>query len=48
MNLKGQIRNIKKGTASVDLYLERIKVVKDKLMVVGILVDDEELLHIAL
>ena len=48
MNLKGEIRNIKKGTASVDLYLERIKVVKDKLMAVGILVDDEELLHIAL
>ena len=48
MNLKGEILNIKKGTDSVDLYLEKINVVKDKLMAVCILVDDEELLHIAL
>lgn len=48
MNLKGEIHNIKKGTDSMDVYLQRIKVVRDKLMVVGVLIDDEELLHIAL
>ena len=54
MNLKGEIHNIKKGTDSMDVYLQRIKVVKDKLMaigklmVVGVLIGDEELLHIAL
>ena len=48
MNLKGEIHNIKKGTDSVDVYLQRIKVARDKLMAVGILVDEEELLHIAL
>ena len=48
MNLKGEIHNIKKGTDSVDVYLQRIKVVRDKLMAVGVLIGDEELLHIAL
>lgn len=54
MNLKGEIHNIKKGTDSMDVYLQRIKVVRDKLMaigklmVVGVLIGDEELLHIAL
>lgn len=48
MNLKGEIHNIKKGTDSMDVYLQRIKVVRDKLMAVGVLIGDEELLHIAL
>lgn len=53
-NLKGEIHNIKKGTDSMDVYLQRIKVVRDKLMAigklmaVGVLIGDEELLHIAL
>lgn len=48
MNFKGELRNIKKGTDSMDLYLQKIKVVRDKLLVVGVIVDDEELLHIAI
>ena len=48
MNLKGELHNIRKGTDSVDLYLQKIKIVRDKLMAVGVILDDEELLHIAL
>ena len=48
MNLKGELHNIRKGCDSVDLYLQKIKVVRDKLMAVGIILDDEELLHIAI
>ena len=48
MNLKGELHNIKKGAYSVDLYLQKIKVVRDKLLAVGVIVDDEELLHITL
>ena len=48
MNLKGELHNLKMGSDSVDLYLQKIKVVRDKLLVVGVIVDDEELLHIAI
>ena len=48
MNLKGELHNIRKGCDSVDLYLQKIKVVRDKLMAVGVILDDEELLHIAI
>ena len=48
MNLKGELHNIRKGYDSVDLYLQKIKVVRDKLMAVGVILDDEELLHIAI
>ena len=48
MNLKGELHNIRKGTDSVDLYLQKIKIVRDKLMAVGVILDDEELLHITL
>ena len=46
MNLKGELHNLKKGADSVDIYLQKIKVVRDKLLIVGVVVDDEELLHI--
>ena len=42
MNLKGEFHNIKKGAYSVDLYLQKIKVVRDKLLAVGVIVDDED------
>ena len=42
MNLKGELHNIKKGAYSVDLYLQKIKVVRDKLLAVGVIVDDED------
>ncbi|KAL0015469.1 hypothetical protein SO802_002538 [Lithocarpus litseifolius] len=48
MNLKGELHNIKKGADLVDLYLQKIKVVRDKLLAVGVIMDDEELLHIIL
>ena len=48
MNLKGELHNLKKGADSVDLYLQKTKVVRDKLLGVGVIVDDEELLHITL
>ena len=33
---------------SVDVYLQKIKVIRDKLMAVGVILDDEELLHVAI
>ena len=48
LNLKGEFHNIKKGTDLVDLYLQKIKVVRDKLLAVGVIMDDEELLDITL
>ena len=48
MNLKGELHSVKKGFDSVDSYLQKIKVIRDKLMVVGVLLDDEELLHVAI
>ena len=49
MNLKGKLHNLKKGADTVDLYLQKIKVVRDKLLAVGVIIDnDEELLHITI
>lgn len=48
MNLKGELHNLKKGVDSVDVYLQKIKVVRDKLLAVGVVIDDEELLYITL
>ena len=32
----------------MDAYLQKIKVIRDKLMAVGVLLDDEELFHVAI
>ena len=48
MNLKSELHNLKKGSESMDVYLQKIKVVRDKLLAVGVIVDDEELLPIAI
>ena len=48
MNLKGELHNEKKRYDSVDSYLQKIKVIRDKLMAVGVLFDDKELLHVAI
>ena len=48
MNLKGELHNVKKGSDSVDTYLQKIKLISDKLMAVGIFLGDEELLHVAI
>ena len=44
MNLKGELHNLKKGADTVNLYLPKIKVVNDKLLSVGVIIDDEKLL----
>lgn len=48
MNLKGKLLNLKKEANTMDLYLQKIKVVGDILLVVGVIIDDEELLHITI
>lgn len=48
MNLKGELHNLKKGANTMDLYLQKIKVERDKLLAVGVIIDDEELLHITI
>ena len=48
MNLKGELHNLKKWSDFVDIYLQKIKVVRDKLLVVGVIVNNEELFHIAI
>ena len=48
INLKGELHNLKKLFDYVDTYLQKIKVIRDKLMAVGVLLDDEKLLHVAI
>ena len=48
MNLKEELHNVKKGSDSIDVYLQKIKVIRDKLMALGVILDDEELLHVAI
>jgi hypothetical protein len=48
LNLKLELQGIKKGNETVSSYLQRIKNTRDKLSDVGVLVDNEELLHIVL
>lgn len=48
MNLKGKLLNLKKGADTVDLCLQKIKVVRDILLAFSVIIDDEELLHITI
>uniref|UniRef100_A0A2N9GBG4 Integrase catalytic domain-containing protein n=1 Tax=Fagus sylvatica TaxID=28930 RepID=A0A2N9GBG4_FAGSY len=48
LNLKIELHNLKKGSESVSSYLQKIKNSRDKLIAVGTLIDDEDLLHIIL
>ena len=48
MTLKGELHNLKKGEDIVNLYLPKIKVVRDKLLSVGVIIDDEKLLYITI
>ena len=48
MNLKGELHNLKKGADTIDVYLQKIKVVRDKLLAIGVVIDDEELLYITI
>ena len=48
LNLKIELHNLKKGGESISSYLQKVKNTRDKLIAVGILIDNEELLHIIL
>ncbi|GMY32382.1 cytokinin riboside 5'-monophosphate phosphoribohydrolase log1, partial [Fagus crenata] len=48
LNLKKQLHDVKKNIDTVTQYLQRIKESRDKLAIVGTIVDDEDLLHIVL
>ena len=48
LNLKIELHNLKKGGESISSYLQKVKNTRDKLVAVGILIDNEELLHIIL
>uniref|UniRef100_A0A2N9H2J2 non-specific serine/threonine protein kinase n=1 Tax=Fagus sylvatica TaxID=28930 RepID=A0A2N9H2J2_FAGSY len=48
VNLKRELNSIKKNSDSVTDYLHKIKEVRNKLVSVGIHIDDEEILHIVL
>ena len=39
---------MKKGTDTIDGYFQKSKQIRDKLTVISVFLDDEELLHIAL
>ena len=40
--------SLKKGTESIDIFFQRIKEIRDKLSVVAVFVDEEDLIHLAL
>jgi hypothetical protein len=48
LNLKIELHNLKKGGEFVGSYLQKVKSTRDKLVAVGTLIDNEELLHIIL
>ena len=48
MNLRGELHTIRKGSNFINTYQQKIKVLRDKVMVVGVILDDEELLHISI
>ena len=48
VNLKHELHSIKKNSNFVTQYLQKIKEARDKLVSVGVFIDDEEILHIVL
>ena len=48
LNLKLELQNLKKGNDSVNKFLQKIKIARDKLLIVGVVVDNEELICIVL
>ena len=48
LNLKIELHNIKKGTDTINGFLQRIKAARDQLLAIGVIVDNEELLCIVL
>uniref|UniRef100_A0A2N9J786 Retrotransposon Copia-like N-terminal domain-containing protein n=1 Tax=Fagus sylvatica TaxID=28930 RepID=A0A2N9J786_FAGSY len=48
VNFKRELNSIKKNSDSVTEYLQKIKEARDKLVSIGVNIDDEEILHIVL
>ena len=48
LNLKLDMQCLQKGNKTVNGFLQKIKIAKDKLLAVGVVVDNEELLCIVL
>ena len=48
LNLKLEFQGLKKGNESVNSFLQKIKVARDKFLSVGVIVDNEELIFIVL
>ena len=48
LNLKLELQSLKKGNDSLNSFLQKIKIVRDKLLAVGVIIDNEELLCIVL
>ena len=48
LNLKLELQSLKKGSDSVNTFLQKIKIARDKLLAIVVIVDNEELIHIVL
>ena len=48
LNLKLELQSLKKGSDFVNTFLQKIKIARDKLLAVVVIVDNEELIHIVL
>ena len=48
LNLKLELQSLKKGSDSINGFLQKIKIAQDKLLPVGVIVDNEELICIVL
>ena len=48
LNLKLELQSLKKGNETVNGFLQKIKIARDKLLTVGVVIDNEELLCIVL
>ena len=46
LNLKLEFQGLKKGNESVNSFLQKIKVARDKFLSVGVIVDNEELIFV--
>ena len=46
--MKLKLQSLKKGSDSVNVFLQKIKIARDKLLVIGVVVDNEELICIVL
>lgn len=48
ISLRNELSAVKKGIDLIDVYSQRIKQIRDRLAIISVILDDEELLYIAL